>query len=784
MSEHHDDRRMRRPSSDLKSPSSPNDPTRHSSNLECTLVHPNSSNSRSIPSSKEGDNRVDRKHLAPCRNQNVVSKQMGYHWKKVRRCTIDGGLAFANRNRRAARMGVVAITTRPVTLDLTKMTIKIDVAVQTDLYKKRGSLIGKDNDIFAKVIRRLPEWYWTGHRMVPSRIHVPAPKKGLAGLVKTSSSFAGEVCESVANNTAIKTVSSSLNDINMTKLKDEFMNMGQRRRRSDQRPSEQTVRPSGSIFSLKQKQDVAPLHKKIRQQSILAQADAKRAPYTSRNAIKKQVVQQFHQSISKFSIDDIVPMASPTQTVTTTIDTEVEAGARGGRRLRLQRSFTMDSFTLAGSKDDRKQAKSRRISMRFPEKVVGLGILPGVESERERKARRLRKMWDETYVGMCNRAAVLNHVIEKADQEEVTVKPINSLKKDSSAEESPPSKKRTEKEKRMFLGLEEQFYHIDQDDCASSSESDEEHDEECPNIAVSALPFTMQASAEEIPATEEVFLRHDRPTASLRLNLRTRSIDCLAIETLCTPSKHLKSVVTHHGRRSIVAKSSPSHIPRLSKKPSFESDLVVEVLNLEQPSKRNSINAKGSSAQPSPAASAIVDSVVKKFKSHLSRRSTYVNAGTQVSLPPLFPYSPRSESPDARPVERQVEARSVSEDGLGSMVRCLHFAQTYIANRKCLHLYCVGLFNFIDDGFSVAAQTLSNTLWAGTNSGQILVFLITVPAAEKRESGEKASAILGKEIQLKHRAPVIDIRVIDAGGVPVNEAEEEDGEPPGPHKVR
>ena len=44
--------------------------------------------------------------------------------------------------------------------------------------------------------------------------------------------------------------------------------------------------------------------------------------------------------------------------------------------------------------------------------------------------------------------------------------------------------------------------------------------------------------------------------------------------------------------------------------------------------------------------------------------------------------SPRSDSPEARPVERAIEARSGSEDGQGSMVRCLQFAETFIANRK------------------------------------------------------------------------------------------------------
>ena len=47
----------------------------------------------------------------------------------------------------------------------------------------------------------------------------------------------------------------------------------------------------------------------------------------------------------------------------------------------------------------------------------------------------------------------------------------------------------------------------------------------------------------------------------------------------------------------------------------------------------------------------------------------------------------RSESPETRPVERAIEARSGSEDGLGSMVRCLHFAHTYIANRESSFFY-------------------------------------------------------------------------------------------------
>jgi lethal(2) giant larvae protein len=78
---------------------------------------------------------------------------------------------------------------------------------------------------------------------------------------------------------------------------------------------------------------------------------------------------------------------------------------------------------------------------------------------------------------------------------------------------------------------------------------------------------------------------------------------------------------------------------------------------------------------------------------------------TTVGSPPtgeVIKREMRAESPEARPVERQVEARgSTSEDGLGSMVRCLHFAQTYIAG----------------------PTATSATLWTGTNSGQVSIVL-------------------------------------------------------------
>ena len=71
--------------------------------------------------------------------------------------------------------------------------------------------------------------------------------------------------------------------------------------------------------------------------------------------------------------------------------------------------------------------------------------------------------------------------------------------------------------------------------------------------------------------------------------------------------------------------------------------------------------------------------------------------------------SSRAESPigDSRPVERAIEARNGSEDGQGSMVRCLHFAHTYIANRKFSNIlihHVIGNDFFLLRNFTIPNQ--------------------------------------------------------------------------------
>ncbi|XP_068141738.1 lethal(2) giant larvae protein isoform X1 [Drosophila tropicalis] len=128
---------------------------------------------------------------------------------------------------------------------------------------------------------------------------------------------------------------------------------------------------------------------------------------------------------------------------------------------------------------------------------------------------------------------------------------------------------------------------------------------------------------------------------------------------------------------------------------------------------------------------------------------------------------------EARPVERQIEARSTNDDGLGSMVRCLLFAKTYITN----------------------VNITSPTLWSATNSSTVSVFLLHLPPAQTAatavppasgnvtpQAPRRISAQLAKEIQLKHRAPVVGISIFDQTGCPVEQLNAgENGSPP--HRV-
>ncbi|XP_023670840.1 lethal(2) giant larvae protein homolog 1-like [Paramormyrops kingsleyae] len=100
---------------------------------------------------------------------------------------------------------------------------------------------------------------------------------------------------------------------------------------------------------------------------------------------------------------------------------------------------------------------------------------------------------------------------------------------------------------------------------------------------------------------------------------------------------------------------------------------------------------------------------------------------------------------EVTPVQRRIEPRS-ADDSLSGVVRCLCFADTYLRD----------------------AGHHGPTMWAGTNSGSVYAYALEVPSQEKF-SEQSVEAVLGKEIQLMHRAPVVAIAVLDGRGNPLPE---------------
>ncbi|KRT85566.1 hypothetical protein AMK59_1411 [Oryctes borbonicus] len=162
----------------------------------------------------------------------------------------------------------------------------------------------------------------------------------------------------------------------------------------------------------------------------------------------------------------------------------------------------------------------------------------------------------------------------------------------------------------------------------------------------------------------------------------------------------------------------------------------------------------------------------RRLRKGRSTRRTPTNQSSPASNPPSTKTSPAPRSSpadenfsplEAKPVERQIEARAV-DDAMGSIVRCLYFARTFLVN----------------------VQNTIPTLWAGTNNGTVYVFTISIPS--KRDTDDVICQ-LGKEIQLKHRAPVISIAVLDGASRPLPEPFEVERaivglpDPTQPHRV-
>ena len=119
----------------------------------------------------------------------------------------------------------------------------------------------------------------------------------------------------------------------------------------------------------------------------------------------------------------------------------------------------------------------------------------------------------------------------------------------------------------------------------------------------------------------------------------------------------------------------------------MEDDEKYSGFKSKLPARSSSIDSQASTASTLPISMVALESQKRSSLSDnfsLNSDNKFVDSSTQCSNYVVNNCCSRAESPtaEARPVERAVEARTGSEDGLGSMVRCLHFAHTFIANRK------------------------------------------------------------------------------------------------------
>uniref|UniRef100_A0A8C5AI62 LLGL scribble cell polarity complex component 1 n=1 Tax=Gadus morhua TaxID=8049 RepID=A0A8C5AI62_GADMO len=145
-----------------------------------------------------------------------------------------------------------------------------------------------------------------------------------------------------------------------------------------------------------------------------------------------------------------------------------------------------------------------------------------------------------------------------------------------------------------------------------------------------------------------------------------------------------------------------------------------------------------------------VKSLKKSLRQSFRRIRKSRVSGKKRPVPTTMPTSKEAnaalaEQEDVAPVQRRIEPRS-ADDSLSGVVRCLCFADT-----------------FLRDGTHHGP-----TLWAGTNSGSVYAYALEVPGGGGG-AGSSVEALLGKEIQLMHRAPVVWICVLDGRGRPLPE---------------
>lgn len=182
--------------------------------------------------------------------------------------------------------------------------------------------------------------------------------------------------------------------------------------------------------------------------------------------------------------------------------------------------------------------------------------------------------------------------------------------------------------------------------------------------------------------------------------------------------------------------------------------ILYDYLNKKTVTTKWTVSQETDSGEHLSRRKSLKESIRRSFRRLRSRKGSRGGAERTPKKEGEAPASPTPEAV-ASPVSRLVEENRVDESVL-SMVRCLYFVDTFV--RDGVH-HCP-------------------SLWAGTNAGHIYVCYLTIPEGEKR-SEEEVQVEIGKEIKLKHKAPVVSMFVVDKDGMPLlgDVMEDKDKEP-------
>ena len=300
---------------------------------------------------------------------------------------------------------------------------------------------------------------------------------------------------------------------------------------------------------------------------------------------------------------------------------------------------TSSSYQSAAAQSKREHFNSSRSKSReetihsWHRIVTKMSIAKKVMASVEHK-KNLKKMWKQSYAGMCNRAIVLDKVVTEANKQGVKIKPLVI-----SNNENPRS------QKQKYIGLGKKFYTLNDKKAEDIENSD----------VYQRFVSLTEAQIDDNPGPGGLLTLRSN-ASNFRLNVRTRSLDVL----LEAPARRIR--IFEHKKRS---------------------SLHLTIDNIDE-KVHESLVSSSSSSRPMTRKDVLSRMDRNSLDSCNTEVSRLLSMSTSVNEPILHvPSSPnRAESPEARPLERAIEARSGSEDGLGSMVRCLHFAETFIANRE------------------------------------------------------------------------------------------------------